>query len=123
MPASKHFTNLFAKFAIIVLINLIILANLSRLNNVQAILTALAITVIVYIGDLFILPVFGIVFTTITDLLISAVVISVADRIVNGFITIAAWGWILTLAALFLEEWYYHRYLESTSTTVKEDLK
>ncbi|MDD4168894.1 MAG: DUF2512 family protein [Desulfotomaculaceae bacterium] len=124
IPASKHVTSLLTKFVIIGLISVIVLPYFSMLTINNSLLIALVLAVIAYaVGDLFILPAYGNVTATIADVVLAAVVIYVADLIINGAMTLSALGWVLALGLIALGEWFFHRYLKVTPAPVEEDIQ
>lgn len=117
---SRNLGALLIKFIVIGLVSVIILPIFGRFTSGQAILIALVLTLVGYfLGDLSILPRLS-RSADITAILIDAVtaivIIGVADFAFNGFITLNAAGWVLFLALLAVEEWFFHRYLTPTPT-------
>lgn len=111
---NKHTTALIVKFIMIGLISVVLLPIFSRMTSGQAIIIAAVLTLTDYLfGDLGILPPYGNVTATVTDAVIAALVIGLADWTVNGVITLSPLGWILTLGALAVGEWFFHRYLQA----------
>ncbi|MDD3653165.1 MAG: DUF2512 family protein [Desulfotomaculaceae bacterium] len=124
MPVSKHVANFITKLVIIGLICAIVLPNFSMLTINDSLVTALVLALIAYaVGDLFILPAYGNPTATVADAVLSAVVIYIADLVVNGAMTLSALGWILAIGIIALGEWFFHRYLKITPAPVKEDMQ
>ncbi|MEG3070406.1 MAG: DUF2512 family protein [Candidatus Syntrophopropionicum ammoniitolerans] len=120
---SRNLGALLIKFIVIGLVSVIILPIFGRFTSGQAILIALVLTLVGYfLGDLSILPRLS-RSADITAILIDAVtaivIIGVADFAFNGFITLNAAGWVLFLALLAVEEWFFHRYLTPTPTPAR----
>ncbi len=118
---NKHTTALIVKFVVIGLVSVVLLPIFSRLTSGQAILTAIVLTLAAYLfGDLGILPRYGNITAIVADAVIAALIIGLADWTVNGAITLSPLGWILTLGALAVGEWFFHRYLQADPVRIGE---
>lgn len=116
---NKHVTALVIKFVVIGLITVILLPIFGRFTSGQAVLTALVLTLVAYFfGDLGILPRYGNVTATIVNVITAALVIGIADWVVNGVISLSPAGWILSLALLAIGEWFFHGYLARSPVRV-----
>lgn len=116
---NRHTTALIIKFIMIGLVSIVLLPIFSRLTSSQAIVAALVLTLTAYLfGDLGILPRYGNVTATVADAVIAALIFGLADWTVNGAITLSPLGWILTLGALAVGEWFFHRYLQTEPVRV-----
>lgn len=112
---NKHTTALIIKFILISLVFAVLLPIFGQFTIGQAISTALVLTLISYLlGDLGILPRTDNMTAVISDAIIAAIVIAIADWTVNGIITLNPIGWILTLGLLAVGEWFFHKYIHET---------
>lgn len=112
MTFSRHATALLIKFIMIAIISIVLLPLFSQINATQAFVIALVLTIVAYfVGDLWILHRYGNISATISDVVIAALVIGIADQILHNTMTITATGWIVVLALIGFGEWYFHKYL------------
>lgn len=119
---NRQATALIIKFVIIGLILVILLPIFSQITTGQAILIALVLTLVAYFaGDLGILPRYGNVTATVSDAILAALVIGLADWIINAAITLTPIGWVLTLGALATGEFFFHRYLIAMPAPLKNE--
>lgn len=116
----RSWTALAIKLIVVGLAGIIILPLFGLFTTGQAALTALILTLIGYfLGDLTILPRLSRnadVTAVLIDAVTAILVIGVADWAINGAITLRAGGWILFLAVLAIEEWFFHKNLAPTPT-------
>ncbi|HHU75753.1 MAG TPA: DUF2512 family protein [Firmicutes bacterium] len=116
----KSWTALVIKLIVIGLAGIIILPLFGQFTTGQAALTALVLTLIGYfLGDLTILPRLSRnadISAILIDAVTAILVVGVADWAINGAITLRAGGWVLFLAILAIEEWFFHKNLTPTPT-------
>ena len=118
---NKHFTFLVVKFLMVGLISVRILPLFAQIISAQAILIAVVLTALNYLlGDLLVLPRYGNTTATILNAVLAAVVIGLADRMINGIMTLTPAGWILFLGILAIGEWFFHRYIKTSPVPAGE---
>jgi hypothetical protein len=122
MLFSRHVTALLIKFIMLAIISVVLLPIFSRITATQAFVISVVLTLVAYAaGDLWILHRYGNISATIADVIMAALVIGIADQIINSAMTITAAGWIIILALIAFGEWYFHKYLVIPMKTVPDE--
>jgi len=104
------------------IISVVLLPIFSQINATQAFIISVVLTLVAYLtGDLWILHRYGNITATIADVVMAALVIGLADRILNNAMTVTAAGWIVILALIAFGEWFFHKYLVIPMKTVPNE--
>lgn len=122
MVFGRHVTALLIKLVMLSIISVVLLPIFSRITAGSAFVIALVLTLAAYLaGDLWILHRYGNITATIADVVMAALVIGIADVILNSVITVTTSGWIIILALISFGEWYFHKYLIIPLKTVPSE--
>lgn len=122
MVFGRHVTALLIKLVMLSIISVVLLPIFSRITAGSAFVIALVLTLAAYLaGDLWILHRYGNITATIADVVMAALVIGIADVILNSVITVTTSGWIIILALIAFGEWYFHKYLIIPLKTVPSE--
>ncbi|MDD4238439.1 MAG: DUF2512 family protein [Desulfotomaculaceae bacterium] len=112
MVLSRHATALLIKLIMVAIISVVLLPLFSRITAVQALGIAVVLTLVAYlVGDLWILHRYGNISATIADVVLAALVIGLADQMLNYTMTITVTGWVVVLALIGFGEWFFHKYM------------
>lgn len=122
MNFGRHVTALVIKLVMIAIISIVLLPLFSQINAGQAFGIALVLTVLAYLaGDLWILHRYGNAVATVSDVVLAALVIGIADLMLHNAITVTTTGWIVVLALIAFGEWFFHKYLVIPMKTVPNE--
>ncbi|WP_238881695.1 DUF2512 family protein [Clostridium sp. YIM B02551] len=107
----KHVTALIIKFVMVAIVLEIILSLLTNLTFTETLYIAAAVTIIAYIlGDLIILPASNNIVATISDVVLSLVVIYLFDFIWSGK-GISITDALIAAVVIGVGEWIFHKYV------------
>ncbi|MBA4495043.1 DUF2512 family protein [Paenactinomyces guangxiensis] len=120
----KHTFTLLIKFLFTSVVLYLILGLLFRVSYTNILLTSIAITVIGYLFDLFLMPRIGNLFSTITDFMVTAFIVWLFGTLLFDT-DIATYYYkrntmplfeVTTISALVIAagEWFFHRYMKRT---------